>query len=138
MFKKYKRKWYYKVRFKTWFRKMNYYWRKQKKIYDYMRKFRTEEQLSSKWYVWCLRWDMIYCLLKYGSYYDEYFLFDFEGKDKEYRNSFITESIRMSYYPRMNNPKNTGMLENKFSTYRKFTEYFKRKSSIEWIKIYKG
>ncbi|MDD2980882.1 MAG: sugar-transfer associated ATP-grasp domain-containing protein [Hespellia sp.] len=126
MFKKYRRKWYYKNRFKTWYRKANYYYRKKQKIYSYMEKFRTQEQLSDKRYVSRLRWDMIYCLLKYGSYFDEYFLFDFEGKDDEYRSSFITESIRMSYYPRMNNPRNTGMLENKFSTYRKFPEFFKR------------
>ena len=126
IFRKYRRKWYRKVRFKPWFRKTNYYWRKRKKIYEYMSKFRTEEQMSDRWYVWKLRWDMIYCLLKYGSYYDEYFLFDFEGKDDEYRSSFITESIRMSYYPRMNSPKNTEMLENKYATYLKFKEYFKR------------
>lgn len=126
MLRKLRRKLYYKVRFKTWFRKTSYYWKKRKKIYEYMTKFRSDEQLGSRWYVFCLRWDMIYCLLRYGSYYDEYFLFDFEGKDNAYRSSFITESVRMSYYPRMNQPKNTGMLENKFSTYRKFQDYFKR------------
>lgn len=126
MFRKIRRKLYYKVRWQTWFRKTNYYYRMKHKIYDYMRKFRTEEQMADKKYVWNLRWSMIYCLLKYGSYFDEYFLFDFEGKDDAYRSSFITEAIRMSYYPRMNSRKNTGMLENKYATYRKFKTLFKR------------
>ena len=56
---------------------------------------------------------MIRCLFKYGSYYSEYFTFGYEGQDAEYRNSFITEGIRLSYYPRMNQRKNTDLLENK-------------------------
>ena len=32
----------------------------------------------------------------------------------------------MSFYPRMNDPKNTNMLENKYLTYKKFKDFFKR------------
>lgn len=126
MLRKQRRKIYYKIRFKTWYRKANYYHRKRDRIDTYILKFRGEDILKDKRYSKALRKDMIYCLMKYGSYYDEYFLFGFEGQDDEYRSSFITEGIRMSYYPLMNSPKNTNMLENKYSTYRKFQEMFKR------------
>ena len=126
MLRSIRRKIYYKIRFQTWFRKANYYHRKRGKIADYIVKFRGEDELRDRKYVRFLKRDMVRCLMKYGSYYDEYFLFDFEDKDEEYRSSFITEAIRMSYYPRMNSPKNTNMLENKFSTYKKFTSLFKR------------
>lgn len=132
MLRELRRKNYRRVRFKPWFRKCNYYWRKRGKIDGYIEKYRGAEKLADKKYAAALRRDMIYCLLKYGSYYDEYFLFGFEGRNDEYRSSFITESIRMSYFPRMNSPKNTNMLENKYLTYKKFKDYFKRE--MMWIK----
>lgn len=126
MLRKIRRKIYHKIRFKTWYRKASYYHRKRDKIDDYIEKFKSPEELCDKGYVRALRRDMIHSLMKYGSYYDEYFLFGFEGQDDAYRSSFITEGIRMSYYPRMNNPKNTNMLENKYLTYKKFQEMFRR------------
>lgn len=69
---------------------------------------------------------MIRSLFRYGSYYNEYFLFGYEGKDAAYRDGFITEGIRMSYYPRMNDPKNTNMLENKYLTFQKFRDFYGR------------
>lgn len=66
---------------------------------------------------------MIRSLFRYGSYYNEYFLFGYEGKDAAYRDGFITEGVRMSYYPRMNDPKNTNLLENKYLTYQKFRDF---------------
>ncbi len=126
MFRKQRRKIYHKIRFQTWYRKAYYYHRKRHKLDDYIAKFGGEDALKDERYRSKLRRDMKYCLMKYGSYYDEYFLFGFEGQDHEYRSSFITEGIRMSYYPRMNSPKNTNMLENKYSTYRKFCDMFKR------------
>lgn len=126
MLRRLRRKIYYKIRFKNWYRKANYYHRKHKKIDEYIERFQDPEQLSDQKYVRSLRRDMVYCLMKYGSYFDEYFLFGFEGKDDAYRDSFITEGIRLSYYPRMNDPKNTDMLENKYRTYKKFREMFKR------------
>jgi hypothetical protein len=99
-----RRKLYRSVRFKTWFRKTNYYHRKIRGIDQVIARFRTPEQLCDREYVRQLKRDMVRCLLKYGAYFDEYFLFDFEGKDDAYRASFITEGIRMSFYPRMNTP----------------------------------
>lgn len=134
MFREARRKWYRKVRFKTWFRKVNHYNRRKHKINFYIEEFRGPEALKNKKYARRLRRDMIYSLFRYGSYFDEYFLFGYEGASPEKRASFITEGIRMSYYPRMNNPRNTNMLENKFLTYKKFKDYFAR----EMICIRKG
>ena len=121
-----KRKFYRKNRFKNWYRKADYYRRKNDKIDEIISDFKSPDELSKKSYVRSLRRDMNRCLFKYGSYYNEYFLFGFEGKDDNYRSSFITEGIRMSFYPRMNDPKNTNMLENKYLTYKKFRDMFKR------------
>lgn len=126
MLRSVRRKIYYRIRFQTWFRKSNYYHRKRGKLDNYIRKFKGDEVFADKRYIRSLRRDMKRSLMKFGSYYDEYFLFGFEGRDDEYRSSFITEGIRMSYYPRMNSPKNTEMLENKYSTYKKFMPMFKR------------
>ena len=79
--------------------------------------------LSNKKRLYRLRRDMIRSLFRYGSYYNEYFLFGYEGKDADYRDGFITEGVRMSYYPRMNDPKNTNLLENKYLTYQKFRDF---------------
>ncbi len=121
-----RRKIYKKIRFKTWYRKAYYYHRKRRQIDDIIRAFKSPELLADRHYVRSLRRDMIRSLFKYGSYYNEYFLFGYEGRDAAYRSSFITEGIRMSFYPRMNDPKNTNLLENKFLTYKYFQNLFKR------------
>lgn len=126
MLRKLRRKIYRKIRFKTWYRKCNHYHRKRGEIYDIIAEYKGREALEDRAYVRRLKRDMIHCLMKYGSYYSEYFQFGFEGKDEDYRSSFITEGIRMSFYPRMNDPKNTNMLENKYLTYKKFRDFFKR------------
>lgn len=97
-------------------------------------KYKEPEELADPKYVKKLKRDMIRCLFKYGSYYSEYFTFGYEGQDAEYRNSFITEGIRLSYYPRMNQRKNTDLLENKYRTYKKFKDMYKR----EVIRILKN
>ncbi len=126
MVREIRRKIYRKIRFKNWYRKANYYRRKKDKIDDIIRDFKTPEELADKHYYKALKKDIIRSLFKYGSYYNEYFYFGFEGQDEEYRRGFITEGIRLSFYPRMNDPKNTDMLENKYRTYKKFREMFKR------------
>lgn len=132
MLRKLRRKIYRKIRFKTWYRKASYYHRKRGALDEYIQRFKLPDQLQDPAYVRALRRDMIHCLMKYGSYYDEYFLFGFEGQDDAYRSSFITEGIRMSFYPRMNDPRNTNMLENKYLTYKKFKDFFKRE--MIWIR----
>ena len=126
MLRKLRRKIYRKIRFQTWYRKCNHYHRKHRQMDEIISKYKSPAELEDKAYVRRLKRDMTHCLMKYGAYYDEYFQFGFEGEDEEYRSSFITEGIRMSFYPRMNDPKNTNMLENKYLTYKKFKDFFKR------------
>ena len=126
MVRELRRKIYRKIRFKNWYRKAYYYQRKKDKIDDIIKEFKSPEELLDRRYYKSLKRDMIKSLFKYGSYFNEYFYFGFEGRDDEYRKGFITEGIRLSFYPRMNDPKNTDMLENKYRTFKKFQEMFKR------------
>lgn len=126
MLGKIRRKLYRKIRFKTWYRKMSYYHRNRHKINDYIVKFKGAEALENESYTRSLRRDMIKSLMSCGAYYNEYFLFGFEGRDEAYRRSFITEGIRMSYYPRMNKAENTNLFEHKYLTYKKFKHMYKR------------
>ena len=134
MLKKLRRKVYRKIRFQTWYRKAYYYHRKRRDLNKTIAHYRGVDVLSDKKRLHRLRRDMIRCLFRYGSYYNEYFLFGYEGKDTAYRDGFITEGIRMSYYPRMNDPKNTNMLENKYLTYQKFRDFYGR----DVLRIKKG
>ena len=134
MLRKYLRKFHYKYRFVPWYRKAYYYKCKKDKMDEIIAKYKEPEELADPKYVKKLKRDMIRCLFKYGSYYSEYFTFGYEGQDAEYRNSFITEGIRLSYYPRMNQRKNTDLLENKYRTYKKFKDMYKR----EVIRILKN
>ena len=121
-----RRRIYRKIRFKSWYRKAYYYHRKRGKQDEFIERFRGSDALLDRRYVRSLRCDMIRCLFRYGSYYDEYFLYGFEGRDAQYRASFITEGIRLSYYPRMNLAKNTDIFENKYRTYKRFQSLFMR------------
>lgn len=121
-----RRKIYRKIRFKNWYRKAYYYHRKRGKQDEIIERFKGSDAIKDRRYVRALRRDMIRSLFRYGSYYDEYFLFDFEGHDDAYRDSFITEGIRLSYYPRMNLAKNTDIFENKYRTYKRFQSMFMR------------
>jgi len=132
--KKLRRKVYRKIRFQTWYRKAYYYHRKRRDLDKTIAQYRGVDVLSDKKRLYRLRRDMIRSLFRYGSYYNEYFLFGYEGKDADYRDSFITEGVRMSYYPRMNDPKNTNMLENKYLTYQKFRNFYGR----DVLRIKKG
>lgn len=126
MLREIRRKIYKKIRFKNWYRKAYYYHRKRGKQEEYIALFKGEAALSDKRAVRALKRDMIRSLFKYGAYYDEYFLFGYEGQDEAYRSSFITEGIRLSFYPRMNLAKNTETFENKYLAYKKFCDLYKR------------
>lgn len=117
---------YRKIRFKTWYRKMYHYHSWRNRLDGVIRGHKSPQELSDRRYYRKLKRDMIHCLMKYGAYYEEYFSFGFEGKDEAYRSSFITEGIRMSFYPRMNDPKNTDSLENKYRAYKRFKDLYKR------------
>ena len=94
--KKLRRKVYRKIRFQTWYRKAYYYHRKRRDLDKTIAQYRGVDVLSDKKRLYHLRRDMIRSLFRYGSYYNEYFLFGYEGKDAAYRDGFITEGVRMS------------------------------------------
>ena len=89
---KLRRKIYRKIRFQTWYRKANYYHRKRNDLNKTIAQYRGVDVLSNKKRLYRLRRDMIRSLFRYGSYYNEYFLFGYEGKDAAYRDGFITEA----------------------------------------------
>ncbi|MBN1365701.1 MAG: hypothetical protein JW976_12905 [Syntrophaceae bacterium] len=70
--------------------------------------------------------DMLFCLLKYGALYDEYFFYEFENKSSEYKKSFITEKKRYNYYNRLNRQRNKIYFDDKWKTYQLFHKYYKR------------
>ena len=123
MFREYRRKWVRKNRFRPWYRQCRHYLSKRGEIGRTIKTFCGDlgplKQLR-------LRTDMIWSLFCYGAYFSEYFLFGFEGKPRAYRNSFITEANRMHYYPLMNDPRNTDLLENKYRAYLLFRELYGR------------
>ena len=123
MFREQRKKFYRKNRFKPWYRKINHYIKNRKKIDKIIYQFKGQLPYSQRIK---LRLDMIWSLFRYGAYFSEYFLFGFEGMPHAYRDGFITEAIRLSYYPRMNSPKNTDLIENKYRAYKKFKDMYRR------------
>lgn len=123
MFREQRRIFFRKNRFKPWYRKCNHFLTKRRQIDSIIFTFCGDVSNAKRRQ---LRWDMIWSLFRYGAYFNEYFLFGFGGMPHSYRNSFITEAIRLSYYPRMNNPGNTDLLENKYRAYLKFKPLYRR------------
>lgn len=93
---------------------------------QYISKFVDQKKIGDRKYRKHLKKDMFFCLLKYGALYNEYFLYQFESKDKKYRNDFITENKRYIYYNKLNIQKNKILFDDKWKTYRRFGQYYKR------------
>ncbi len=92
----------------------------------YISKYADKNRITDKNYRKHLKCDLLYCLLKYGALYDEYFLYQFENKNKAYRSRFITENKRYSYYNKLNRQKNKILFDDKWKTYQTFRKYYKR------------
>jgi hypothetical protein len=92
----------------------------------YISKFADRNKISDKNYVRQLKRDLLFCLLRYGAWYDEYFLYQFENKDKAYRKSFITENKRYNYCNKLNKQKSKILFDDKWKTYQVFQKYYKR------------
>lgn len=92
----------------------------------YISKFADRNKISDKNYVRRFKKELLYCLLRYGAWYDEYFLYQFENKDKAYRRSFITENRRYNYCNKLNKHKNKILFDDKWKTYQVFQKYYKR------------
>lgn len=70
--------------------------------------------------------DMIYCLHRFGCAYNEYFLFEFYNKNFEQRNKYITDKIRYDFYHKLNCSDSIALFNNKYETFLKFKQYYKR------------
>lgn len=58
--------------------------------------------------------------------YDEYFLFGFDRKGADERREFISDIRHFDYVRRLNKPWNAILFHDKWKTYLKFREYYKR------------
>ena len=73
-----------------------------------------------------LIYDMIYSLHRFGSSYNEYFLFEFYHKNALGRSKYITDKLRWQYYEILNNRNNIEIFNNKYETYKTFSCFYKR------------
>ncbi len=62
----------------------------------------------------------------HGTHFDEYFYYDFYGKDRAYKDAFINETQRFSYYNKLNTIKGMKQFDNKWKTYQKLSAFYKR------------
>lgn len=69
--------------------------------------------------------DMIYSKKVYGCFFSEYFLFEFKNKSHEERESYITHDLRHEYLKYLNGDFYES-LTDKFATYEKYKEFYKR------------
>lgn len=70
--------------------------------------------------------EMLVSLYKYGSDFEEYFLYDFLNIDKQNRKNYITSNNRYYLYTVLNDFKLEHIFYNKNETFNAFKEYFKR------------
>ncbi|MBQ3087274.1 MAG: hypothetical protein IJC45_08060 [Clostridia bacterium] len=62
----------------------------------------------------------------HGTHFDEYFYYDFFGKDRAYKDAFINETQRFSYYNKLNTLKGMKQFDNKWLTYGKLKPFYGR------------
>lgn len=63
---------------------------------------------------------------KYGFTFREYFLYNFEHKTPEEQHTFISDKERISIAATLNKPEVKILLDNKYNTYLRFAEFYKR------------
>lgn len=73
-----------------------------------------------------LKLDMIESKIRYGSTFDEYFLYTFQHLSKRGRSSFVTDENRYHYYDCLNQSNDQDVFNNKYYTYQIFARYYKR------------
>lgn len=70
--------------------------------------------------------DMRRALWKYGMFYEEYLLFDCDGRDDAYQSSFITELNRYEIYRKYNDRRDLPLYHDKYRVYQLYREYYRR------------
>lgn len=79
-----------------------------------------------------LRTDMLFCYFAYGFTPVEYFSFSLEGKDRIFRESFLSDRQRVLYRLKMNHTISAWIFEDKMKTYELYHDYYYRDAiSIE-------
>ncbi len=62
----------------------------------------------------------------HGTHFDEYFYYDFYKKSRAYKDAFINETQRFSYYNKLNTIKGMQQFDNKWKTYGKLKPFYGR------------
>ena len=70
--------------------------------------------------------DMLQMARQYRFTFDEYFLFQFEGKTLQERLEFIPDLERIDIVESLNKAKNQYIFDDKRETFRKFSKFYKR------------
>lgn len=70
--------------------------------------------------------DMIKTKTLYGFEFEEYLYYKFYEKSKKEKLAFVADWEHLGYTCNMNNSKNDSLFDNKWETYSKFKDYYKR------------
>lgn len=102
------------------FNKQLYDVRKAEKVLDYYRPGLSKGGHDA------LLQDMLQMARQYRFTFDEFFLFQFEGKTIQERLEFIPDLERIDIVESLNRAKNQYIFDDKRETYRKFSKFYKR------------
>lgn len=70
--------------------------------------------------------DMVYSLHRFGTSFDEYFLFDYRRLNAAGRASFVTDKGRWGLYARLNGGTNLPLFMDKYETYKAYRSFYCR------------
>ncbi len=70
--------------------------------------------------------DMVRMNMLYGYGFDEYIYFHFAKRSLKERRAFIADWEHLGYTCTMNNPDNADIFDNKWKTFKKFSDYYHR------------
>ena len=75
-----------------------------------------------------IKTDMRFCRFAYGFQPDEYLVFHLEEKSMEERQVFVSDIERFRYVYRMNDIIDMGIYFDKYRTYQRFKQYYRREA----------
>ena len=71
--------------------------------------------------------DMIYALHRFGLSFQDYCIYDLINKTNQCRESFVSDKLRYHYSDVLNGQEILPLMTNKYTCYRKYKPFFKRK-----------
>lgn len=89
---------------------------------EYLRPEQRAEEEHMQW----LRVDMLFCYFQYGCDFDEYFLYDFEGKTHLMRSQYVTQNRREGWYRKFNREDLHILYDDKGRTYESYKKFYRR------------